>query len=1427
MVNKKKCARCKGYKPAAQHGHDIVQCAHKTVAAADFTKLWDDFKDVGQPYEPHVDQRACKEAIRNVKPGKIYEEEDIPFTKHILEALFQKAEIGASSSSSKASATTDSAVAGPSSQGPATQELAIRGSASKQQATPQNSSEPTQSQRDTGKGKMPEGAKIRPGEWKTDFRYDNGLQGGSEFECSKGATLPTNKAYAKASQQVPGSMPVTVVTNYVAVKKLPRTVYVYTVEYGGMVSNDDVQGHAQPQASSSTVPAPLSSLSSPPPSRGVMRRSEKRCVFEALKHARPLEGRNDWATDHLTIWSLRPLEDPNTEPHDHQIIPVWDVRFQKPTGRTATLEFVKFIFQYKLEFPAGKETHSLLNPPDGQPEDTLGASVHIAALNGLVSKRVTETSTHVIQVGPNKFFLLKGFTSMPHPLQHYLAPLNAHRGYYSSIRPGSEKVLINVSTKAGTFFNPMKVSTFLDSIDDVKYKEYGTDRTKLLIGRTVRICYERVQHDDGFNPNTDGNRHKTIVGFGKFPSEQEFVTESGEMMSVLKYYKDVLNARPVPNDKFPCVNVGSKSRSDSKAADSKATDGKTTDSKATDKGKGKQDDRTGPKELWIPADLLELDPDQPFPRQLSQHDMDKMLKAAQHTPPKTQLLIADEGLKTLGLTQTNAPSRLIEIEPGLLQISGRRLLPPAIAYRGATPQTPSLAPVNGASWYMHRSDGEEPVKFFKTPSVRQEQGVHVLNFCTGVNGNKGEVMTKLINKRLQEHGISFRQSQPPGYTNVHQSLEAFETDETLKRYINERSKNTKEWPNSQLFLVLLHDAKSDSYARLKRVADQMLGLHNVCLTGPKFAKVDPTFGLLTNLALKFNVKLRGQNHQVSAGTARNVVSAFAALEKDETIVIGADVSHAPTQMSDCPSVAAVVGSLDGDYANFGGSMRLQASKQEVIEDLADMVKERVIAYTLSHKARQLPRNMIFYRDGVGEDQFDCARTVEIERVKTGFGLARAELSREQTPAVTVRPSEINLTFIIVGKRHHTRFFPLDKANTDPTENVKPGLIIDSVITRPTDPKNKHQIFDFFLQSHAALKGTAKSAHYIVLELGTGMTATKIQTITHNFCYNYARAAKGVSYAGPAYYADRLAERGTHYLKGYTTGKEEPEWKWADDEDLKQYQKRVADSIAATPQWNPNPTNPDGSVRKNPWHPSFDKTMFWLAVSPTTRSPLERFNDIVRAFGAAAGAIEIEIVVRQVSELFVEHLELIEGFRSWVEVERLATRSEGPGGADGGLSAEGVGGGGGAERYDVGDHNIARQSQPGEMRTRPRRLGRVVQADDKLVLRRLPQNAFQAHLLRDPLLPLPAGVTSPWLRRLQARHSGGERAVWVDYRSGVPRVSGLVINEGEMGVGRRPVGAEREARAARRSVNAARDGGSTGRAGGSGEEKRGAETGDEG
>jgi eukaryotic translation initiation factor 2C len=74
--------------------------------------------------------------------------------------------------------------------------------------------------------------------------------------------------------------------------------------------------------------------------------------------------------------------------------------------------------------------------------------------------------------------------------------------------------------------------------------------------------------------------------------------------------------------------------------------------------------------------------------------------------------------------------------------------------------------------------------------------------------------------------------------------------------------------------------------------------------------------------------------------------------------------------------------------------------------------------------------------------------------------------------------------------------------------------------------------DFYLQSHAALKGTAKPAHYFVLQNEMRMPSADIQMLAHRLCYSYVRATVGVSYASPAYYADRLCERGRCYLRRF-------------------------------------------------------------------------------------------------------------------------------------------------------------------------------------------------------------------------------------------------------------------------------------------------------
>jgi hypothetical protein len=80
---------------------------------------------------------------------------------------------------------------------------------------------------------------------------------------------------------------------------------------------------------------------------------------------------------------------------------------------------------------------------------------------------------------------------------------------------------------------------------------------------------------------------------------------------------------------------------------------------------------------------------------------------------------------------------------------------------------------------------------------------------------------------------------------------------------------------------------------------------------------------------------------------------------------------------------------------------------------------------------------------------------------------------------------LKLTFIVAGERHHTRFFSKKSEDThramkqgERNGNVKPGLFIDQVITTPVS-------FNFYLQFHAAIKGTPRSAHYHVLEDDVG------------------------------------------------------------------------------------------------------------------------------------------------------------------------------------------------------------------------------------------------------------------------------------------------------------------------------------------------------
>lgn len=67
------------------------------------------------------------------------------------------------------------------------------------------------------------------------------------------------------------------------------------------------------------------------------------------------------------------------------------------------------------------------------------------------------------------------------------------------------------------------------------------------------------------------------------------------------------------------------------------------------------------------------------------------------------------------------------------------------------------------------------------------------------------------------------------------------------------------------------------------------------------------------------------------------------------------------------SFLQVVGSMDAHPSRYCATVRVQRPRQEVIQDLASMVRELLIQFYKS--TRYKPTRIIFYRDGVSEGQF--------------------------------------------------------------------------------------------------------------------------------------------------------------------------------------------------------------------------------------------------------------------------------------------------------------------------------------------------------------------------------------------------------------------------------------------------------------------------
>lgn len=325
----------------------------------------------------------------------------------------------------------------------------------------------------------------------------------------------------------------------------------------------------------------------------------------------------------------------------------------------------------------------------------------------------------------------------------------------------------------------------------------------------------------------------------------------------------------------------------------------------------------------------------------------------------------------------------------------------------------------------------------------------------------------------------------------------------------------------QLLVLILPEASIPLYKRIKTLADRTYGLHTICCVGQKLAKDRGRDQYIANVALKANLKLGGVNQIVEPRNLHVV-------EQNKTMVVGIDVTHpSPGSASNAPSVAAMVASVDKTLGQWPAVLRVQRGRQENVDDLGEMLKSRLNLWKTKGKHPAFPENILIYRDGVSEGQYDMVINQELTQLRRAC--------EQVYPAPDTKKGLPRMSVIVCGKRHKTRFYPTQEQDCDRSGNTKPGTVVDRGVT-------EGRYWDFFLQPHAALQGTARPCHYYVVHDDIFRkvyekqipppfqnVADIVEDLTHNMCYLFGRATKAVSLCPPAYYADLACERARCYL----------------------------------------------------------------------------------------------------------------------------------------------------------------------------------------------------------------------------------------------------------------------------------------------------------
>ncbi|KAI1259434.1 ribonuclease H-like domain-containing protein [Xylariaceae sp. FL1019] len=672
------------------------------------------------------------------------------------------------------------------------------------------------------------------------------------------------------------------------------------------------------------------------------------------------------------------------------------------------------------------------------------------------------------------------------------------RGYFQSVRPATGRLVLNANVAHGVFRVTGPITQFIND-QQHNYEQINRLLTKMKLRVRYKMFIDKNPENHrmvqkvvwGLATRGDGNdsdkatKPKLNVTGAK-PNEVQFhlraPAPAGFKADTFVYVKDYYKKRfnYDVNPQFPVINVGNKSRP-----------------------------------VYVPAELVEIIDGQPLRRKTTGDETTGMINFSCRSPFANATSIINTGRQVLGLDGINLLEKFgVAVGKTLLTVHGRELTAPEIVYSDLNTTKPKTVRVNEGEWNM------DSVRFTRPGrAIEKWAWVHIDSW----NHRNHEQVKTEFKKWLQfmrSMGLSIADKplnfQAPD-AQVKANIRAGKLQDQLRPFFQ----GVKDLGAQYLFVVLSgKKTETEVYNAVKTLAESKhagFGFITSCVVESNLLKkAGDNRGqaqLFANLGLKVNLKMGGANHKLK-GEMKIMQGG------SKTMFVGYDVVH-PTNLKDAqgkPSLVALVASVGDDLAQWPATLWRQNSGVEMLHAgfLQKGFLSRLQLFSFKNN-KKLPKNIVIFRDGVSEGQFQQVIDKELPAIREAC--VEAGYNKGQLPKITI---------IVSVKRHQTRFYPTDERNMVRSRNIKNGTVVDRGVTQAN-------MWDFFLTAHKGLQGTSRPAHYTVLldevfrDMSHADAANDLEKLTYELCHLFGRATKAVSICPPAYYADIACTRSRVYL----------------------------------------------------------------------------------------------------------------------------------------------------------------------------------------------------------------------------------------------------------------------------------------------------------